>query len=131
MASIFSRIIAGELPARFVWKDDRCVGFLSARPVKPGHTLVVPREEIDHWLDVPATLHHHLWDVAQKVGRAIHAALQPVKIGVAVVGLEVRHVHIHLIPVSAVGDLDFAKQDANPDPAALDRAADAIRKQLP
>ncbi len=131
MASIFSRIIAGELPARFVWKDDRCVGFLSAKPVKPGHALVVPREEIDHWLDVPAALHHHLWDVAQKLGRAIHAALKPVKIGVALVGLEVRHVHIHLIPVSAVGDLDFARQDPNPDPAALDRAADAIRKQLP
>lgn len=130
MVSVFTRIIAGELPARFVWKDERCVAFLTARPIKPGHALVVPREEIDHWLDVPPALHHHLWDVSQKIGRAIHRAFAPAKVGVALVGLEVRHVHVHLVPISDAGDLDFSRQDLNPDPAALDRAADAIRIAL-
>jgi histidine triad (HIT) family protein len=130
VVSVFSRIIAGDLPARFVWKDDRCVAFLSTKPIRPGHALVVPREEIDHWLDVPPALHHHLWDVAQTIGRAIHRAFSPVKVGVALVGLEVRHVHIHLVPVSNAGDLDFSKQDPDPAPSALDRAADAIRGAL-
>ena len=70
MASIFSRIIAGELPARFVWKDDSCVAFLSIHPLRPGHTLVVPREEIDHWLDLDGRLLAHVAETAQAVGKA-------------------------------------------------------------
>ena len=130
MSSVFTRIIAGELPARFVWSDDRCVAFLSARPLKPGHTLVVPRDEIDHWIDLPPPLLHHLWDLSQRIAKAMQAGLKPVKVGVMVAGLEVRHVHIHLVPITGLGDLNFDRQDSTPDPAMMDRAAETIRAAL-
>jgi len=129
MPTLFSRIINGELPGRFVWKDDRAVAFLTIKPVKDGHTLVVPREEIEHWIDLPQDLAAHLMQVSQEVGRAIQSAFNPAKVGVALVGLEVPHVHIHLMPIWSVTDLDFAKQhDASP--AELDQAAEKIRAAL-
>jgi histidine triad (HIT) family protein len=128
--SVFSRIIAGELPARFVWKDDSCVVFLSIRPLRPGHTLVVPRAEIDHWLDLDAGLLAHLFEVAQAIGKAQMAAFKPARIGVVVAGLEVPHCHIHVVPIRGVHDLDFDNQDPNPDPAVMDDAAQAIRREL-
>jgi histidine triad (HIT) family protein len=128
--SVFTKIIDGELPGRFVWKDDRAVAFLSINPVKPGHVLVVPRVEVDHWLDLEPGLARHLMDVCQAVGRAIQSAFQPVKVGSAIVGLEVPHVHIHLIPIHAIADLDFSRADPNPKPEALDDAALRIRSAL-
>ena len=128
--SIFTKIIDGELPGRFVWKDDRAVAFLSINPVKPGHVLVVPRVEVDHWLDLETGLARHLMDVCQGVGRAIQSAFQPVKVGSAILGLEVPHVHIHLIPIHAIADLDFSRADPNPNPEALDDAALRIRAAL-
>lgn len=130
MASVFTRIIDGELPGRFVWKDERAVAFLTINPVKPGHTLVVPREEIEHWIDLPPELARHVMDVCHAVGRAIDAAFRPAKVGQAIVGLEVPHVHVHLIPLDSIGDLDFSKADPNPKPADLDAAAEAIRTAL-
>ena len=130
MASIFSRIIDGELPARFVWKDERAVAFLTINPVKPGHALVVPRQEVDHWLDLAPELASHLMLVSQAVGKAIQNAFRPQKVGSAIVGLEVPHVHIHLIPIDAIADLDFSKADPNPAAAAMDDAADKIRAEL-
>ncbi len=130
MASVFTRIIRGELPARFVWKDEQCVAFLSIHPLRPGHTLVVPREEIDHWLDLPPPLLTHLTHTAQKIGRAIQRAFQPTKVGLMLAGLEVPHVHFHVVPIDSVYDLDFARQDLNPKPEDLDRAAEAIRQAL-
>lgn len=130
MASVFTRIIAGELPARFVWKDDRCVAFLSIHPLRPGHTLVVPRQEIDHWLDLPPELLTHVTLVAQKIGRAIDRAFRPAKVGLMLAGLEVPHVHFHVVPIDTVHDLDFARQDLNPRPEDLDRAAAEIRAAL-
>lgn len=130
MASVFTRIIAGELPARFVWQDDRCVVFLSNRPLRPGHSLVVPRLEVDHWLEVDAELLAHLTNVAQRVGRAQMAAFKPVRIGMVIAGLEVPHLHIHVIPIRGMQDLDFANQDPNPDPKMMDEAARAISDGL-
>jgi histidine triad (HIT) family protein len=130
MASIFTRIINGELPGRLVWRDDRAVALLTNRPIRPGHTLVVSRAEIDHWLDLEPALAQHLMTVAQSVGRAIQHAFRPVKVGMMIAGLEVPHVHLHLVPVDALADLDFARQDPNPDPADLDRAAASIRAAL-
>jgi histidine triad (HIT) family protein len=130
MATIFTRIIRGELPGRFVWKDDRVVGFLTINPIRPGHTLIVPRAEIDDWLDLPADLLAHLSTVAQSVGQALQHAFRPVKVGVIVAGLEVPHVHIHLIPVQGLGDFDFSRADKNPDPKAMDRAAAELRAAL-
>ncbi|MBI3099618.1 MAG: HIT family protein [Planctomycetes bacterium] len=130
MPSVFTRVIDGEWPGRFVWKDDRCVAFLSIAPLRPGHTLVVPREEIDHWLDLPPDLLQHLTRVAHSIGRAIQEAFKPTKVGLMIAGLEVRHVHLHLVPIDAVHDLDFSHQERQPDPAAMDRAAGQIRDAL-
>ena len=130
MPSVFSRIIAGELPARFVWKDESCVAFLSIRPLRPGHALVVPRAEIDHWLDLDAALLGRLFETAQSVGKAQMAAFKPARIGVMLAGLEVPHCHIHVVPIRGVHDLDFGNQDPNPDPAVMDDAAQALRREL-
>ena len=130
MASIFTKIIDGDLPGRFVWKDEQAVAFLSINPVKPGHTLVVPRAEVDHWVDLDPQLAKHLMGVSQAVGRALQLGFKPAKVGSAIVGLEVPHVHIHLIPIDAIADLDFSRADLNADPATLDRAAETIRGAL-
>ena len=131
MASVFTMIINGDLPGRFVWKDDRAVAFLTINPIKPGHTLVVPREEVDHWIDLDPDLLQHLAVVSQSVGKAIQHAYSPRKVGVIIAGLEVPHAHVHLIPIeNEISDLDFANADPSPDPAALDAAAEKIRAVL-
>lgn len=131
MPSVFSMIIDGALPGRFVWKDEKCVAFLTINPIKPGHTLVVPRAEVDHWLDLEPDLLAHLSGVSQSVGKALQHGFNPRKVGVIVAGLEVLHVHLHLIPIEdEIGDLDFANADPDPDPADLDAAAERIRASL-
>jgi histidine triad (HIT) family protein len=130
MASIFTQIIEGTLPARFVWKDERCVAFLTVHPLRPGHTLIVPRAEIDHWLDLPPETVAHLMSVAQKLGRAIDRAFRPTKVGLMIAGLEVPHTHLHLIPIRELSDLNPANQDLNPNPADLDRVEEMIRAAL-
>ena len=130
MPSLFTKIIRGEVPGRFVWRDERAVGFLTIAPLRPGHTLVVPVEEIDHWLDVPPELMQHLTLVAQKIGQAVQQVFRPEKVGLMIAGLEVRHVHLHLVPIHSLGDLDFAKADAKAAPAALDAAAERLRAAL-
>lgn len=126
MATVFTRIINGELPGRFVYRDDRCVAFLSIEPLSPGHTLVVPIEEVDHWLDLPPDLAAHLMVVAQKVGRAIDSVYSPSRIGLMIVGLDVPHVHIHVTAIDGPDDLDFSTADHNPHPDDLDRARDRL-----
>ena len=130
MTTIFTRIIDGELPADFVWKDGACVAFLSNRPLRPGHTLVVPRLEIDHWLDLEPELVNHLMATARTIGQAQMAAFKPAKIGLVLVGLEVPHVHFHVVPIRGVHDLDFENQDPNPDSAMMKAAGDSLRKEL-
>jgi histidine triad (HIT) family protein len=130
MATVFSKIIAGELPARFVHQDERCVAFLTIAPLRPGHTLVVPREEIDHWIDLPTDLSAHLFGVAQRVGQAINRAFPARRVGLIVAGLEVPHAHLHVVPFDHMAELDFTKVDHDPDPADLDAAAERIRAVL-
>jgi diadenosine tetraphosphate (Ap4A) HIT family hydrolase len=130
MTTIFSKIINGELPGRFVWKDEQAVAFLTISPVKPGHVMVVPRAEVEHWIDLEPELARHLMTVCQGVGRAIQRAFQPIKVGSAIVGLEVPHVHIHVIPIDAISDLDFSKADPAAKPEDLDAAAQKIRSAL-
>jgi histidine triad (HIT) family protein len=130
MASVFSRIIAGELPGDFVWKDDHCVAFLSNRPLRPGHTLVVPRLEIDHWLELEPDLLAHLTNAAQTIGRAQMAAFKPARIGLMLVGLEVPHVHFHVVPIRSPHDLDFGNQDPAPNPEMMTQAGDSLRHEL-
>ncbi|MBA2282039.1 MAG: HIT family protein [Actinomycetota bacterium] len=130
MATLFTRIIEGELPGRFVWRDDRCVAFLSIGPINPGHTLVVPIAEVDHWIDVePATM-ARCAEVAQLVGKAVQAAFGRSRVGLMVAGLEVPHTHLHVIPFDTEGELRFER--ARPDTPAeeLDDAAERIRSAL-
>jgi len=91
---------------------------------------VVPRAEVDHWINLDTGLARHLMDVSQAVGKAIQRAFQPAKVGSTIIGLEVPHVHIHLVTIDAISDLDFAKADSNPEPDDLDAAADKIRESL-
>jgi histidine triad (HIT) family protein len=130
VTSIFTRIIAGELPADFVWKDDLCVAFLSNRPLRPGHALVVPRQEIDHWIDLEPKLLSHLAGTAKAIGQAQMAAFKPARIGLVLVGLEVPHVHFHVVPIRGPHDLDFDNQDLSPDPAIMTQAGDSLRQEL-
>jgi len=130
MPTIFTRIIQGELPGHFIWKDAKCVAFLSIHPLKPGHTLVVPRQEVDHWLELDPELSAHLFGVAQTIGKALQEAFQPEKVGLMLAGLEVPHTHIHLVPINGVRDLDFANQDTGATAEALNEAAAQIRKVL-
>ena len=130
MPSIFSRIISGEFPGRFVWRDDRVVAFLSIEPMRPGHVLVVPRDEVDHWIDLEPELAAHLFTVAQQIGRAQNAEWNPRRVGVLIVGDEVPHVHIHVVPINEPGQLSFANVDRSAAPEALDDAAERIRARL-
>ena len=130
MTTIFTQIIDGKLPARFVWKDDSCVAFLSIRPLRPGHVLVVPRAEIDHWLDLDPALLAHIAETAQAIGKAQMAGFTPERIGVMLAGLEVPHCHFHVVPIRGLHDLDFGNQDPDPDPKMMDEAAETIRGEL-
>jgi diadenosine tetraphosphate (Ap4A) HIT family hydrolase len=130
MATLFTRIINGELPGRFVWRDNRVVAFLTIAPLKPGHVLVVPIEEVDHWIDLEPGLLAHLMEVSQVIGRAVDRAFAPEKVGMMIAGLEVPHVHVHVVPMTSVRDLDFANADSNPSDESLEEAAERIRAAL-
>lgn len=130
MATLFTRIIQGEIPATFVWKGDQSVAFMSINPLRPGHTLVVPRLEIDHWLDCPDEVRDHLFSVSQTIGRAIQEVYSPAKVGLMIAGLEVPHLHVHVVPINGVRDLDFANAAASVDPDELEQAAASIRSAL-
>ena len=102
MTTLFTRILDGELPGRFVYADEVCAAFLTIAPLQPGHTLVVPRAEVDHWLDLDPETVAHLMKVAQQVGKAQQAAFSPARVGMIIAGMEVPHTHL-LVP--APGDL--------------------------
>jgi diadenosine tetraphosphate (Ap4A) HIT family hydrolase len=128
--TIFSRIIDGELPGRFVWRDERCVVFLSINPLAPGHALVVPVAEVDHWIDLPADDAAHLMRVAHAVGSAQQDAFSPARIGVVIAGFEVPHAHVHVVPVDGMAQLDFANVATDVTDEAFDDAASKLRAAL-
>lgn len=130
MATLFTRIIDGELPGTFVWRDDRCVSFLSINPVRPGHALVVPRDEVDHWIDLPPDLARHLMTVAQTIARAQQAAFEPSRVGLLIAGMEVPHTHLHLIPIGSEADLHLSNAAASVPPEELEVNAAALRAAL-
>jgi histidine triad (HIT) family protein len=130
MPTLFTRIIDGELPGTFVWRDPDAVAFLSINPVQPGHALVVPRAEVDHWIDLEPPLAQHLTLVAQTIGRAVDRVYRPLKVGLLVAGLEVPHVHLHVIPiVHGEADLHLDRSAPTP-PERLATEADRIRAAL-
>lgn len=130
MPSIFSQILAGNLPGHFVWKDEQVFALMTIRPLRPGHVLVMPREEIDHWDDLPAPLLAHLMHVSQEIAKAIKQAFPCERVAIAVCGLEIPHAHIHLFPIDQIEDFNFG----NGDMASADDLAEAaarIRSYLP
>ena len=129
MATIFTKIIEGEIPGHFVWQDDLCVAIMTIQPIRTGHVLVIPREEIDHWNDLPDDLAAHLMLVAKKIANAIKQAFPATRVGLIIAGLEVPHTHLHVLPVDTLGDFDFsALEFAEMD--ALAEAADKIKQAL-
>lgn len=130
MASVFTRIIDGDLPGHFVCRDDRAVAFLSINPITTGHTLVVPRAEVDHWLDLPVELNQHLLAVAQRIGQAQMALFAPERVGLIVAGFEVPHVHLHVIPANTMADLSFANAATTVDHAELAATAGRLSAAL-
>src|SRR6478672_4700778 len=130
MATLFTRIIDGEIPGRFVWTDDTCVAFSTIAPIAPGHTLVVPRAEVDHWIDLDDDVAAHLMVVARAIGAAQMDAFRPARIGMIIAGMEVPHTHLHVIPIETEADLDFRRADGSASAEALDDAADRLRAAL-
>lgn len=130
MSTLFTKIIDGELPGRFVYRDDVCVAFLTIAPICTGHTLVVPRLEIDHWIDLPDEIAGHLAIVARKIGAAQVAAFGAERVSLIIAGLEVPHTHLHVLPITTEADIDFKKADSSVSAESLDSAADALRNAL-
>lgn len=130
MASVFSMIIAGELPGRFVWEDETVVAFLSIAPVSLGHTLVVPRAEVDNWQDLDPALFAHCATVAQHIGKAVVSAFDAPRAGLLIAGFEVPHVHLHVFPAADMGGFDLARANPNTPPEDMDAAAVTLRAAL-
>ena len=130
MASIFTRILNGELPGRFLWSDRDAVALLDVRPLHTGHALVIPRLEVDHWTDLDTRLASHLMTVAHHLAAAQRAVVPCQRIGLLIAGFEVPHTHVHVIPVDGMGDFDFSRADTHPDPAQLDEVAARLRDEL-
>lgn len=130
MANIFSKIIAGEIPCYKVAEDDRFFAFLDINPVNWGHTLVVPKEEIDYIFDMDDDQLAAMMIFAKKVAKALKATLPCKKVGVAVIGLEVPHAHIHLVPMKTEGDMNFSKKISDPDPEKMKQIASAVSENF-
>ena len=109
MSSIFTKIINNELPAYRIFENDKIISFLTIEPIHPGHTLVIPKAEVDHWMDVPEDEYQEVYSQAKKIGKAIQKVTSSTRVAQAVVGLEVPHFHLHLIPMWQPSDLDFRK----------------------
>lgn len=130
MSTVFTKVINGEIPGRFIWADETCVGFLSIAPLAYGHTLVVPRQEIDKWTDADPALIAHLTRVAQRIGKAQVEAYDADRAGVAIAGFEVPHLHIHVWPSNSLADFDFGQAMSDPDSSLMDQAAEKLRVAL-
>jgi diadenosine tetraphosphate (Ap4A) HIT family hydrolase len=130
MATVFTKIINGELPGRFVYEDDEVVAFLTIEPMTQGHTLVVPRAEIDQWQDIDEAVLGRIMSVAQLVGKAVCRAFDADRAGVIIAGLEVPHLHVHVFPTRSLSDFGFAHVDRNPSPQSLDEAQAKIKAAL-
>jgi diadenosine tetraphosphate (Ap4A) HIT family hydrolase len=130
MATIFTKIINGELPGRFVYEDNEVVAFLTIEPMTQGHTLVVPRAEIDQWQDIDPAVFARIMSVAQLVGKAVCRAFDADRAGVIIAGLEVPHLHVHVFPTRSLSDFGFANVDRNPSAESLDESQAKIKAAL-
>jgi diadenosine tetraphosphate (Ap4A) HIT family hydrolase len=130
MATLFTKIINGELPGRFVYEDDDIVAFLTIQPMTQGHTLVVPRAEIDQWQEVDEPVFARVMAVAQLIGKAVCRAFSADRAGLIIAGLEIPHLHVHVFPARHLSDFGFANVDNNPSQESLDEAQTKIKEAL-
>lgn len=130
MATVFTKIINGEIPGRFVWQDDVVVAFMDVSPQTDGHVLVVPRAEIDQWTDLPADVAAHTFHVAYLIGQVLPAEFDAVRACVAIEGFAVPHTHVHVFPANESADFEIVNKHGSTDPADLDDAARRIRQAL-
>ena len=130
MASIFTRIINGEIPCYKIAEDENYFAFLDIAPLAKGHTLVVPKKEVDYIFDLDDETLAGMMVFAKKVARAIDKAVLCTRVGVAVIGLEVPHAHIHLIPLNSVHDIDFSRPKLKLEKEELEKIAAAISAKL-
>ncbi|GIV41940.1 MAG: HIT family protein [Vicingaceae bacterium] len=127
MASIFTKIIKGELPCHKIAENEHCIAFLDIFPLKKGHTLVVPKKEIDLIFDLPDKEYSELWMFAKDIAKKIKKAVPCQRVGIAVVGMEVPHAHIHLIPLDNIDDINFSRPKLKLTPEELEEIAQKIK----
>ncbi|MEY3593229.1 MAG: hypothetical protein RL041_201 [Bacteroidota bacterium] len=130
MATLFSRIVAGEIPCHRICEDEHHLAFLDIMPLVMGHVLVIPKREVDYIFDLSGPEMAALWQFAQGVAKAVEKAVPCKRIGVAVIGLEVPHAHIHLVPLQTVGDINFTKEKLHPSDSSLAEMSALIRANL-
>lgn len=130
MASIFSRIVAREIPAYIVAEDENHLAFLDINPLATGHVLVIPKKEVDYIFDLDEPNYQDLWRFAKTVAEGLKQAVPCLKIGISVIGLEVPHAHIHLVPLNTMGDINFSKTKLNPSKEELSAICDRIKSSL-
>jgi histidine triad (HIT) family protein len=130
MATIFSRIVSGEIPSYKITEDENFFAFLDISPLAKGHVLVIPKKEVDYLFDLDDTLYSGIFSFAKKIAIALKKAFPCEKVGVAVIGLEVLHAHIHLIPLQTMSDIDFRKPKLKLSPEELSEVRDKIIREL-
>ena len=129
MASVFTLIMEGKIPGNFVYQDDIAIAILTIQPIREGHVLVIPRQEVDQWSDLPVDTAAHLTKVSHKIANAMKSIFPCKRIGLMIAGLEVPHTHIHLVPMDSMDDLSF-EYAKNADGDALKKTAEKIRAAL-
>ena len=127
--SIFTRIIQGDIPGSFIYRDDVCVALLTIEPISPGHTLIIPIEQIDEWWKLSHDTLSHLMRVAKRVSNALVDVYKCERVGVMIAGFEVPHAHLHLMPANAMSDLDISRAQAAT-PELLTAEAEKIKQHL-
>ncbi|MCX6291324.1 MAG: HIT family protein [Bacteroidetes bacterium] len=130
MASLFTKIVNGEIPCYKVAEDEHYLAFLDISPLVKGHTLVIPKKEIDYIFDVEDELYKGLWHFSKRVSKAIEKAVPCKRVGIAVIGLEVPHAHIHLVPMNRVSDMNFASPKISVPKEELEKIAIQISKEF-
>lgn len=130
METIFTKIIRGDIPSFTVAEDDKFFAFLDINPLAKGHTLVVPKQQIDYIFDIPEPMYSEMFIFAKRVALAIEKVVPCKKVGIAVIGLEVPHAHIHLVPINSIYDIDFKKEKLKLDPREFTEIMEKIQAAL-
>jgi diadenosine tetraphosphate (Ap4A) HIT family hydrolase len=130
MSTLFTRILNGEIPGRFVWREPDVGAFLTTGPLADGHTLVVPTEEVDRWTDASPETLAKVMEVARRIGAVQVEVFDAARAGLIVAGYEINHLHVHVWPSRSMAEFNFATADQNPDPEVLDANAEKLREGL-